>query len=547
MNPAEATPNTENGTNLIGTVTSITTPAGTITPHGTNLEVNQAQNQDPEQRVQNANQADDEVHDEEEGERLLAGDEEGQEETNEPEDQGENVQNPAPEITEIDPEDQEELEAQPINNPNDIKYAWHLEGYLWGQMANNRDIISNFKNAVDNVTQTFIFYFLIRAFEDYDPKDPKKAQPSFESLLYCYIIRWVLSMLDITYILCVNYRSRESPIIILSVLVNLSFYIAQLLAIRLNPAWVRTRIVDINIIFLVLIFLLSCFSKDRIPIDPRNPGPRSRTYAADKYCKSRSSDFIIEFLIFTRALGPYSANWLYVLFPITSIYAIGLLVLVIVFFFALYQAVFRRQSAFFGFFFVGVVACGLGFPFILFIYYLNGFEKSGEHRQYLVYMVWFFLIINFLNGATTIRVRQYIANDELREAIMRQRANLAGNGAQNQEQEEPVERTPMERVGDALAYLPVGGNYFTRQDSNVEEHTRRRETGITAEVPMCGICFEKPANTIYLPCRHGGFCADCSREVFHRTGKCPLCRSRLERINIFERRDGVLYKTGNIM
>ena len=41
---------------------------------------------------------------------------------------------------------------------------------------------------------------------------------------------------------------------------------------------------------------------------------------------------------------------------------------------------------------------------------------------------------------------------------------------------------------------------------------------------FCSICFNKPANAVFMPCCHGGICEECGAEVFLSTRKCCYCR-----------------------
>jgi len=55
--------------------------------------------------------------------------------------------------------------------------------------------------------------------------------------------------------------------------------------------------------------------------------------------------------------------------------------------------------------------------------------------------------------------------------------------------------------------------------------------------PTCIICYEAPADTVFLECGHAGVCADCARTITQGardpdtgatargTGSCPICRA----------------------
>jgi hypothetical protein len=52
-------------------------------------------------------------------------------------------------------------------------------------------------------------------------------------------------------------------------------------------------------------------------------------------------------------------------------------------------------------------------------------------------------------------------------------------------------------------------------------------------VNLCKLCFDKPADVVMLPCRHGGLCEECLRRSLfikpaHKGGmSCPWCRKKI--------------------
>jgi molybdenum cofactor biosynthesis enzyme MoaA len=43
----------------------------------------------------------------------------------------------------------------------------------------------------------------------------------------------------------------------------------------------------------------------------------------------------------------------------------------------------------------------------------------------------------------------------------------------------------------------------------------------------CVICFDKPANTVLMPCMHSRFCGECMRRHRTTSGSCPTCRGNI--------------------
>jgi hypothetical protein len=56
---------------------------------------------------------------------------------------------------------------------------------------------------------------------------------------------------------------------------------------------------------------------------------------------------------------------------------------------------------------------------------------------------------------------------------------------------------------------------------------------------ICVICFHNNSNTIYDPCGHGAFCADCSEAIAKKNKKCPLCRKNIDALVFYEWDDGI--------
>ncbi|CEM39528.1 unnamed protein product [Vitrella brassicaformis CCMP3155] len=46
-----------------------------------------------------------------------------------------------------------------------------------------------------------------------------------------------------------------------------------------------------------------------------------------------------------------------------------------------------------------------------------------------------------------------------------------------------------------------------------------------AGAAQCFICCDKPANSTFLYCGHGGCCVSCAQLLFHRGATCPVCRA----------------------
>ena len=55
----------------------------------------------------------------------------------------------------------------------------------------------------------------------------------------------------------------------------------------------------------------------------------------------------------------------------------------------------------------------------------------------------------------------------------------------------------------------------------------------------CFVCFESVPNTINNPCRHGGVCDLCAKEVWRLKGRdCLVCGTSLKSVIVYEYADG---------
>merc|ERR1719420_2631842 len=69
--------------------------------------------------------------------------------------------------------------------------------------------------------------------------------------------------------------------------------------------------------------------------------------------------------------------------------------------------------------------------------------------------------------------------------------------------------------------------------SSLEENrtaTATASNGTSQVSNSCAICFDQPADFLVVPCGHQCGCEDCLKAVQHTTGKCPICRVRIESI-----------------
>eukprot|EP01017_Pseudomicrothorax_dubius_P007734 TRINITY_DN12442_c0_g1_i1.p1 TRINITY_DN12442_c0_g1~~TRINITY_DN12442_c0_g1_i1.p1 ORF type:complete len:227 (-),score=39.45 TRINITY_DN12442_c0_g1_i1:124-804(-) len=53
---------------------------------------------------------------------------------------------------------------------------------------------------------------------------------------------------------------------------------------------------------------------------------------------------------------------------------------------------------------------------------------------------------------------------------------------------------------------------------------------VSAGSAQCCVCFDKPADSVYLECGHGGLCFDCAVDIWKSTNECYLCRKEIQQV-----------------
>ncbi len=78
---------------------------------------------------------------------------------------------------------------------------------------------------------------------------------------------------------------------------------------------------------------------------------------------------------------------------------------------------------------------------------------------------------------------------------------------------------------DSVNYNPVV------KSSEPKPSTSRTSSELN-NVNECQICFSRPRNCLFLPCRHVFMCIDCNNEMIalqseNEINKCPICRVKI--------------------
>ena len=458
---------------------------------------------------------------------------------------------------------QDPLNLKPVNKTAAIKYSWHLEGYLWGQSIKVYYVTSHFQNAVDQLTIIAATSLLMTGIYYYDSDTSRLC---LALTFVVYIAKSVLSLIDVFFILCVNHRKRENPIIILSVFANISFYSFQFLAaIREYP--VRDNILLINSVYYGVYAFLAILAKCTEPKASREAKlgvNEIRVSATDYYCYAALLGYTVEYLYTIKLLGALKWSWMWVLYPVPLM--LGGMILFVVFAccFGVLEFLRSGDEDSLSIFMMPLVPAVFFLPVVFWVHFLNEFERSYRYRNYLLSLLGVFLFGYTIYAMCTIKFRQYVANSDIREAIVNHQEifnekNPKKRPRKFKKQKSGLFKSKMEAIGSRLKKWNLSGNFFKKQKSGIEalsrkkkidrkktERKRRRRRQREEEQALCAICFEKKPDTVFLPCKHGGFCAQCALEIFQKNRKCPLCRKRLDRIVVFEKKEGRLVKKFDI-
>ena len=64
-------------------------------------------------------------------------------------------------------------------------------------------------------------------------------------------------------------------------------------------------------------------------------------------------------------------------------------------------------------------------------------------------------------------------------------------------------------------------------DSQILEKSGYSNAISETSVSNCLICYDKPPDTVFMNCGHGGICYECACEILQKTGECYLCRDAI--------------------
>lgn len=161
----------------------------------------------------------------------------------------------------------------------------------------------------------------------------------------------------------------------------------------------------------------------------------------------------------------------------------------------------------------------------LVIHNLEGYLKDGNSKIVILGALGCNVLMNFIICIKIVRARTFSPPSLNGTQNSVQRPSMRHRNAP------AVVKQKSEMLNKYLSFMQVGSNLFENVKSDDELKKFKAD-----EKEVCIICFDGKPNTIYLPCLHGGICGECSKDIVKDKAKCPLCRVKLEKIFVYEKK-----------
>lgn len=168
-------------------------------------------------------------------------------------------------------------------------------------------------------------------------------------------------------------------------------------------------------------------------------------------------------------------------------------------------------------------------------------RESRRLRNYIPYCDTDFLGYNYYHTSAFARMAPALTSTEVLAVQTWQRLRQLSSRPQNLVETSITDPSGVHRTycsRDSMSFFtpniccspetPLPASAPTWKETVIEEPARSSpQTAqdppvgeIAKTVHECRICFDKEANTVFLPCGHASFCGNCSRDLV----VCPLCR-----------------------
>mmetsp|Transcript_6525 Transcript_6525/g.11420 ORF Transcript_6525/g.11420 Transcript_6525/m.11420 type:complete len:445 (-) Transcript_6525:3694-5028(-) len=78
--------------------------------------------------------------------------------------------------------------------------------------------------------------------------------------------------------------------------------------------------------------------------------------------------------------------------------------------------------------------------------------------------------------------------------------------------------------------------------TEIDHHREKTDISFVLERLNCSLCCEKTADSVFMPCGHGGVCNKCAMRMWQKTEYCHLCRKPIEKVILIPETPSTLIK-----
>ena len=253
--------------------------------------------------------------------------------------------------------------------------------------------------------------------------------------------------------------------------------------------------------------------------------------------------YLFQFLIYLRLTGTIQLEFYYILGPIWLLGLVALLFFAFQSIALLFLVLTCKFDSNFERFLAEWAVYALGASSFFVISFLEDFYEKGSRRWVYIAFAGGLIVGSLVLVVKGVRKKKFFAftkNIKVKKRSPKRR---------NSDKNEKDDKNPA--LKSLLSFVQVGETLFDKlekNDKNARElEELNRQTGNLGR-QICVICFNAEPNTIYQPCRHGGICQNCAKEIFEKRKECPLCRKKTSHIILYKKAGfgGKLLRVGQI-
>lgn len=159
--------------------------------------------------------------------------------------------------------------------------------------------------------------------------------------------------------------------------------------------------------------------------------------------------------------------------------------------------------------------------------YLDGFINKGVHKIPIRSFILLYAVLQFALLVAQFKIKRFFrtGSDSISENPNLFPGTRYTSSTSNRE---------IYGLGQVLNVFQISDSLFSTQKpkDRAEKQKEAMEAGDASKT--CIVCYENVPNTINNPCKHGGVCDPCAREIRKRSKKCLLCRRELYSVIVYE-------------